>query len=86
MARALRTKYHGPTDTKGSRISVYWADRSPANRRYYAWQYELDPGENHDRAIRAYTQDNAITGQWVCGDAGDGNVYVRVSGCAEVVQ
>ena len=74
--RALETKYHGPTDSTGSRVSVGWADRNPANRRYYDWQYELDPRGNHERALAIYLHDRAITGSWCGGGTATGYVWV----------
>tara|TARA_B100001123_G_scaffold357448_1_gene411677 strand:- start:431 stop:706 length:276 start_codon:yes stop_codon:yes gene_type:complete len=49
---ALRTRYHGPTNYRGSRIIV----THPVNgKRYtYDWNYALDVSENHAAAAQEY--------------------------------
>lgn len=45
--RVLITRYHGPTNTRGSRVSA----RVPSGRRVtLGWDYSLSTEENHDRA------------------------------------
>ena len=46
MLQAITTKYHGATDTKGSRISA----TTQAGRIYVAYDYGLDTGPNHRAA------------------------------------
>ena len=49
---ALRTRYHGPTNFKGSRIIV---THTLKDRRYtYHWNYALDVSENHAAAAQEY--------------------------------
>lgn len=47
--RAIETKYHGATDTKGERYSASCNDLP---RVYVGRDYELDEEENHRRAAR----------------------------------
>lgn len=49
MFQAIVTKYHGPTNYEGSRISA----RADAGRIVIAWDYALIPDENHAAAARA---------------------------------
>ena len=46
---AIRTKFVGPTNTRGSRISVcdYKYSDTPARRIFVSWDYSLDINENH---------------------------------------
>lgn len=46
MFQAIVTKYHGPTNYKGSRISA----RAEAGRIFRQWDYELSVEENHAQA------------------------------------
>lgn len=45
----ITTKYHGPTNTKGSRIS---ATVENGKRIYMAYDYELSEVQNHDKALK----------------------------------
>ena len=48
--RAIRTKFAGPTDTRGSRIIA----TSRAGRTVMPYRYELSAGENHAAAAAAH--------------------------------
>ena len=86
MRQAITTKYHGPTNTRGSRIS---ATSASGTRIYVPYAYELSVDECHEQAAKALCTKLGWTGQMVAGyDAllgGDlswissnvtGNVYV----------
>jgi hypothetical protein len=45
--QTITTKYHGPTDTKGSRIS---ATTTGGKRKFYAWDHALNVDQNHIKA------------------------------------
>jgi len=49
---ALVAKYHGPTNTKGARISVF--SQHTIGRKFYAWEHELDTNENYRAAFGRY--------------------------------
>ncbi len=49
---AILTKYHGPTDTRGSRISAQTADTGTRRRVTVAYKYNLSSFENHTAAAR----------------------------------
>ena len=67
MAQAIVTKYHGPTNTRGSRISA----RCNARRIYVAWDYELDVDANHWAAAMRPVRIMGWGGEWVCGSLPD---------------
>jgi hypothetical protein len=46
MAQAIITKYHGPTNTKGGRISA----EAAAGKIYMPYAHELDIEDNHKAA------------------------------------
>jgi hypothetical protein len=54
--QAIRTRYAGPTNTRGSRIIVtdsrYFDE--PRNRHVHYWDYEADANENHARAAQEF--------------------------------
>lgn len=45
----ITTRYHGPTETRGSRI-VATAAAGPRRRFTMAYDYSLDPAGNHEAA------------------------------------
>lgn len=47
--QAIVTKYHGPTDSRGSRVSA----TADAGRVYLSWDAELNTEQNHQRAALA---------------------------------
>ncbi len=62
---AIRTRYHGPTNTTGARISVTDGGtpfRKPC-KMFVAWDYSMHIGENHKQAaeqfIAKYVADDA---------------------------
>lgn len=86
--QAIVTKYHGPTDHNGSRITA----RADAGRISVSWDYALNDEQNHDAAALAL----AVKLGWAVDLVGgglptrDGNAYVMVktynkSGLARVL-
>jgi hypothetical protein len=47
--QAIRTRYHGPTNSKGSRFSA----QCEAGRIYVPYDYALNSDENHEAAAKA---------------------------------
>ena len=74
MRQAIVTKYHGPTDTKGSRVSA----RCQAKRIFVSWDDGLDVDANHAAAARNLAEKLGWGGKWHGGGlpCGAGNVYV----------
>ena len=50
MSAAIITRYHGPTDTKGARISARMMDARPV---FIHYPHEMNPREGHEAAARA---------------------------------
>ncbi len=74
--KALATKYHGPTHTKGSRVSV---SAVHSKRKFYSWNYDLSDFENHSSAAMRYAQEMDWKGTYAGGGTAEGYVFVRVS-------
>lgn len=55
MMRAIECRYIGPTNFKGSRISVRWADKQGA-RKMFPWHSEMDQNENYQAAAIQFYQ------------------------------
>lgn len=53
----LETRFHGPTNFKGARVSVRRAERRPGDKTIYVpWNYSLSSLENHAAAALAYIE------------------------------
>lgn len=86
--KAIRTKYHGATNTKGSRIS---ASDEDGNRVSIPYPHELSGGAVHRAAADALCQKMGWGGELVGGGLKDGYVFVftpdkRVEGAPIVRQ
>jgi hypothetical protein len=73
--RSVGTTYHGPTNHRGSRISV----RSENLRLWVSWDYAKDPAENHASAARVFLVKYSWDGEWIGGGSPDGTGYVFVN-------
>lgn len=72
--QGIETKYHGPTNYKGARISAQGTG-ARARRIYLPYAYELNQYENHARAANHY----AIMSGWKKGQyasAGTARGYI----------
>lgn len=54
MRSAIRTKYHGPTSTRGARISAR-GEGLPI--KFYPWTYEKSVEDNHRQAAQVYASE-----------------------------
>lgn len=74
--QAITTKYHGPSDSRGSRITA----RCQARRMTVAWDHSLDLEANHAAAAERLARIMGWAGQWVGGALpdGTGNAFVCV--------
>ena len=74
ILQAIETKYHGPTNTLGSRVSA----KAEAGRIILEWDDSKNSDENHEIAARMLQQkfgwDNVIVG----GGFSDRRVWVPV--------
>lgn len=76
MFKAIKTKYHGPGNVKGSRISATDED---GNRIVLSWDYALDSDGNHKVAARALCDKMGWRGELASGGLKDCIVHVFVS-------
>lgn len=77
MRQAIVTKYHGPTNTRGTRIS---ATTESGIRRFYPYQYELNSEENHARAARLMAEHMGWDGTWRGGSIPGGYAFILNDG------
>lgn len=78
MRQAIVTKYHGPTNTRGSRII---ATAAGGQRLTVEYDDALDSDANHFAAARALAGKMNWTGSWYGGGAQDGCVFVNAPRC-----
>lgn len=71
--KAIETKFHGATNTRGARIS---ATDSDGNRVYISYPYELSGEEVHRKAVDALCEKMKWTGKMVSGQTRTGYVFV----------
>lgn len=85
---AIRCKYHGPTNTRGSRITVARFESSvhgkDPNRITVGWDYSLNTGENYAAAVAEYVTRAEWGGHWRVATVTDGAVAVWVGHLDEV--
>lgn len=67
--QAIQTKYHGPTDARGSRVSA----RCEAGRITVPWDHALNSCQNHESACLALLQKLQWSGTYVGGCLPDGS-------------
>jgi len=68
--QAIVTKYHGPTDARGSRISA----RCVGGRIFVSYDHALDSEENHEAAARALARKLEWSGVLVAATLPDGSM------------
>lgn len=71
--KAIFTKYHGPTNTRGSRIS---ASDEDGNRITISYPHELSGEDVHRKAAQALCDKMGWTGEMVAGGHSKGYVFV----------
>lgn len=76
--QAIITKFHGPTDSRGARVTA----RAAAGRKTVSWDYALNSQQNHAAAAQALAEKLNWSGVWVSGGLPDesGDVFVIVAG------
>ena len=71
--QAILTRYHGPTNYRGSRISADYA----GGRVYVGYEHELNLAENHANAANVLVHKlewNTDNGKWVGGTIPSGDM------------
>ena len=71
---AIVTKYHGPTNHRGARVSANCA----GSRMFVPWDHALNIEENHVAAALAMIARMDWQGRWVNGGMPDGRGFVFV--------
>ena len=71
--KAIKTRYLGPTNVKGARIS---ATATGSCRIIISWNYALDAKPNHEAAAKALCDKYNWQGSMICGALE--NCYVHV--------
>lgn len=71
--QAIITKYHGPTNTRSSRVS---ATSAGGHRATLPWDHDKDVDGNHDAVALVLLHKLGWTGMWHRGGLKTGNVYV----------
>lgn len=74
MTQAIVTKFHGPTNTRGSRISA----KAFCGKVFVSYDYALSVQENHAAAARALVAKVGWHGRWIAGAHPDTSGYVFV--------
>jgi hypothetical protein len=71
--KAIRTKYHGPTDTRASRITATEPD---GHKVTIPWDYDLNTPNNHRAAALALRDKMGWKGHLITGSLSDSYVHV----------
>ena len=74
LRQAIVTKYHGPTDKRGSRISA----RCEIKRVFFGYDCTKNTIDNHRAAMRELVQQLGWGGLWHGGGLPDGSSYCWV--------
>ena len=72
----IQTKWHGPTNFRGSRVTAYTCN---GHRLTLSWDDALNADENHMAAAKALTANMEWDGEWVGGASADNKGYVFVN-------
>ena len=70
MTQAIMTRYHGPGNVRGSRVSATAA----AGKVTIRWDHALNPAGNHGEAAMALAMKYGWTGRYVAGGFWNGDM------------
>jgi hypothetical protein len=73
---AIRCKYLGPTNHRGTRISVQRYEGNDPQRIVMSWDYSLEPADNYALAVKLYLCKANWHGHWITSTVPDGAVAV----------
>ncbi len=82
MRQSIVTKYHGPTNTRGSKVI---ATSASGHRLQLEWDDALNSDANHQAAAMALAVKLDWSGTWAAGSTNDGCVFVNLDGDAFAV-
>lgn len=81
MTTAIITKFHGPTNRLGARISATTATPRPStgrpDRLYISYDHKIWGEENHAIAAMALARTLNISGKWRSGSILNGYIFIR---------
>ena len=77
MRQSIQTKYIGPTNTRGSRVS---ATSASGHRLTLEWDDAMNTDDNHKAAAQALARKLDWHGVWACGATPHGCVFVMQDG------
>ncbi|QIG74599.1 hypothetical protein EVC11_017 [Rhizobium phage RHph_I20] len=79
MPTAIRTKFLGPTNARGSRVKAETCEALPELKRRItlSWDHSLDGQANHARAAKALAEKLEWAGDWHIADGGDVYLWIR---------
>lgn len=72
--QTITTKYHGPTNSRGSRVTA----KAEAGSVTVSWDHALDSQRNHEKAAQALIDKLGWGGEWVGGATARGDGYTFV--------
>lgn len=75
MLQAIRTRYVGASNTKGTRIQV----KAEAGKRYVDYNYGLNDETNHTEAARQFAEEMGWAGEYVAGFFDGDYIWVSVA-------
>ena len=75
---AIITKFYGPTNYRGSRVTARRGDHQTGDKRYtHQWDHGLSLQDNHAAAVTGLVNLYDWRGQWILGSTGTGYVAVQ---------
>jgi hypothetical protein len=74
MQQAIETKFHGPTNSSGSRISA----KAWVGSKRVHYNHALNADQNHLEAAKALAEKMEWRGLWIGGGKADGSGYTFV--------
>ena len=77
MRQSIVTKYHGPSNVRGSRVS---ATSASGHRIMIEWDAAADTDTNHKIACARLAEKLNWHGAWACGSLPNGCVFVNLDG------
>jgi hypothetical protein len=75
----ISTRYLGPTDTKGARISVRDTGDSGFDKRRLLLPFDHEASDAHDAAFLTYCRSAGISGEFVKIESDDGRGWDYIS-------
>lgn len=78
---AIQATYHGPTNSRGTRIRVRRMDEKDPNAITVGWDHSKNIGDNYAAAIEEYARRMNWGGHWIVGTYNGGAVATWAGWC-----